>query len=221
MTEFDSHISLSIEGKTGKLGLIETITDYINTLLACFGWYTLNHIEENIYSQVYVYIASDRGINHINLTAKTRPKPATDCINVNLIIQGIWETKTFFKTNRMRSQVIYTILLSALSSERPRALVESSCWCRLNESLWWSDHDFVIIPHPRHLNCSIIIVIVKIHLLKGYCKNYCKNKAFNKYFFLLIELEGIGSACPIIPLLHLTLEDDIFEDVYTASGKST
>lgn len=210
-TEFARYLSSSLAGKIDTFASIHTVTSCVRIIFACFGRYALKHVHKDIRNQVYAYISSNKRMNHVNLTTKSRPKPVADRVDVDLIIRGIWETKTSFKTNRMRSQIAYTVLLSALSSERPGAVVESTCWRGSNEAIWWSDHQFVIIPRPDHPNHPIVTVIVTIRLLKG----KRGDESLNKLFFLLMEPEGTRSACPIIPLLHLALEDDIFEDVHT------
>ena len=68
----------------------------------------------------------------------------------------------------MRTQLVYLSILSAVSSERPGAIVEASGLRHSNEAIEWHDHDFIVIPEPDEPNKPTIAVIVHIQLLKGW-----------------------------------------------------
>jgi hypothetical protein len=140
-----------------------------------------------------------------------RTKHIADNVDVNTLVRTFWEDKSCFRTNRMRTQLVYLSLLSAVSSERPGAIVEAIAFRHSNEAIEWCDHDFIVIPERDEPNKPTIAVIVRIQLLKG--QRY--NESFEKLFFLYPEPDLNCASCPVTMLLHMALEDDIFDSVHT------
>jgi hypothetical protein len=209
--EFIRWMSLSLQGRLSDYIAKKTINVYVFGFFALWARYAVKVVPKEMRLQIMAYLHSPELSAIAPLTTKMRDKPIADSIDVEILIRGIWQNKTHFRTNRMRGQIVYTILLSAFSSERPGAVVESSGYRHSNEALEWGDHDFLIVPNPRNPRRPIIVAIVGIRLLKG----QRKNESFSKFFFLVMEPDCNRAICPMTTLLYLALEDDIFVDVHT------
>lgn len=111
----------------------------------------------------------------------------------------------------MRVQLAGTLILSAVSSERPGAVVEGTGYRHSNQSIEWRDMKFLVIPSKEHPHAPLIIIIVRIRLLKAWRDDESKEK----FFFLYPEGDENRASCPIAAFLYLALEDAIFKDVKT------
>ena len=107
--------------------------------------------------------------------------------------------------------MVATINLSAISSKQLGAVIESGNYWHSNQCIQWCNLKFIIIPNKDHPSKPWVMIIVHIHLLKGMCEDESKKKLF----FLYLEGDENHASCPIMALLSLALEDDIFMDVFT------
>jgi hypothetical protein len=62
----------------------------------------------------------------------------------------------------MRVQMVATINLSAISSERPGAVVELTNYRHSNQCIEWRDLEFVVILNKDHPHKPWIVIIVQI-----------------------------------------------------------
>ncbi|KAJ7642262.1 hypothetical protein FB45DRAFT_1022955 [Roridomyces roridus] len=167
MKEFVRWLGYVLEGKIEDKVVMSTVKSYI------FGYFAVwNQYAGIIVPKEYQFEATS------NLSSKCREKPIADLIDLEAIILGILQDTTTFKTHRSCIDMIYSILLSCLSSERPGALVESGCYRGSNKALLCGDHEFSIVPNSADPSRPFVVVILHPDLLKGYREDDSQFKSF-------------------------------------------
>ncbi|OBZ71522.1 hypothetical protein A0H81_08405 [Grifola frondosa] len=160
--------------------------------------------------QVKAYINSDAFRDLALLTTAMRTKRVADSVDVDAVICAIWHDTTFIRTNRMRVQMAFICMLSAISAERPGAIVESGTHRNTNQALEYRDFAIWVIP-MKETKRIVVVAAVTIRLLKG----QRENDAFFKSFIIFPEPPTSRASCPMMSLLTMALEDGIFSDVST------
>ncbi|KAJ6595226.1 hypothetical protein DFH09DRAFT_1305899 [Mycena vulgaris] len=136
------------------------------------------------------------------LSTKKRQKETPDLANVEVLVGGMLDDTTYFRTNRARIDTIQASLISAFSSERPGAIVESSCYRGSNECMTWGDHNFWVVPNPEKPLRPLYIDVLAARWLKG----HRDDDSFQKFFFLIMEPD---THRPTVE----AFQDQIFEDI--------
>ncbi|KAK0442577.1 hypothetical protein EV421DRAFT_567730 [Armillaria borealis] len=132
----------------------------------------------NVRQQVLTYIDSEDLEEIAPLSTDEREKFYLSATDFEIMVHGIFKDTEGFRTARMMLQVLCTLLLQSLSSERPGTIIESSSHFSTNEALMWRDHEFHVLPNPGDPHSPIILRRIKIHLLKGYRKSIATYKEF-------------------------------------------
>lgn len=140
-----------------------------------------------------------------------RPKPIATLIDLETIVLAAYQDKRIFRTNRMKIQFITICLVSALSSERPGAIMESDCYRHSNEAVLWGDLEFYIFPNKKDPSRPLLGIILCIRNQKA----HRDDPSFRKWFFLWLEPFGNRANCSATLLSSLAIEDGVFEDVPT------
>ena len=179
--------------------------------MALWPRYAIVTIPKPYRLQLNAFLRSAELMTLAPISTKVRVKHVADVIDVKIIIRAFWEDKKHFRTHRMRTQMVATVNLSAISSERPGAIVESGSYRHSNECIQWSDLEFIVVPHKDHPHKPWLVVIVRIRLLKA----WRDDESREKFFFLYPEGDNNRASCPIMAFAALALEDHVFKDVST------
>jgi hypothetical protein len=211
MKKFALFMAAGTQGLLDEAAARVTIRGYMRTFFALWRRHAVKIIPPEVRMQVVAYFDSLDLASVVPLTLAKKPKPIADPLDLDEITRAAYQDTTIFRTNRMRVQFIYVNELAALTSERPGAIMESSGYRHSNEALWWSDHEFLVIPNPREPLRPFIAVIVCIRLHKG----HRNDPAFFKWIMLFMEPFANRTNCPVTHLLYLAFQDQVFTDITT------
>jgi hypothetical protein len=145
------------------------------------------------------------------LTKDVRAKPIAQSVDLVAMIKLVFNDSRVFRTTRSKIQFILVNMISALTGERPGAIIESSKYHGSNEALEWGDTQFMVIPNSKSPRDPHIGVIITFRLPKG----HRGDPHFYKSFFLLQEPLGLRAQCPVTLFLFLAILSGIFQDVST------
>ncbi|KAI0038146.1 hypothetical protein FA95DRAFT_1286163 [Auriscalpium vulgare] len=204
--------SVTCVGKIEKTISLNTVKSYASTFCALWPRYAGVTVPEDVRKQIVEFIHSDRlseASGEIPITM--RIKRYAGQADLDRLLRVYWEDQSHIRTNRMRVEMLFTSILSAISSERPGAIMEASGYRHSNEAINWGDVDFVIVPNPADPPHPTVVALVRIRLMKG----YRLNKAVVKSFFLSFEPNASRAADPLVLLFYMALQDGIFENVKT------
>ncbi|OBZ73217.1 hypothetical protein A0H81_07058 [Grifola frondosa] len=205
--EFVRWMAMSLVGRLDTYISKNTLSSYVRTFLGFWAFYAGLLVPPQTRMQVLAYLHSEDMV--VQLTTKIRKKPVADIVDVNILIRAMWLDSTHFRTSRMQLQLIYTSLLSAVSGERPGALVEASGYRHSDQAITHGDHSVWIIPSQKTI--VVIAIVIRIRLLKG----HRDDDSFYKEFIIFEEPSDRRSACSAMLYLAMALEDNVFEDVQT------
>ncbi|KAJ6618401.1 hypothetical protein B0H10DRAFT_2217703 [Mycena sp. CBHHK59/15] len=104
-------------------------------------------------------------------------------LDIENIVRAVYEDDRVFRTNRMKLQFIFACLVSALSSERPGAILVSDCYQDTNEAITWADLEFHVFPNAASPNRPYVGIRVRIRLHKG----HRHDPSCYKWFWLWLE----------------------------------
>ncbi len=209
--KFTQYLALCTEGRLGTYAVKRTIHSLMSALFGIWRRKALQIVPPDVRQQVYAYIDSEELQRIAPLETKEREKHFLSARDFDIMASGIFADVDGFRTSRMMIQVLHALLLQSLSSERPGAIVESSSRRGSNQALLWRDYEFHIIPNPDDPHSPLVIIRLRIHLLKGYCKDDAKHKDL----LLLPETES-RVFCPVSSAVAMAIEDNVFPDVKTA-----
>lgn len=210
---FAMYLALTTQGLLGsQYAAKSTIKGYMNTLWGVFRRNALLQIPSDYRQQTIAFIDSADLEKAVPLVTRMREKPIASTRDITIFIRAVWEDRNIIRTTRMRIQLCLFILLSSLSTERPGAIVESSCYRGTNQALKWDDIEVHIIPNPDDPNRPYIIIRVRINLLKFHRKD---DSAY-KDFILFPEPNPNRAMCPISLIIALGIEDKVWKNITTA-----
>ncbi|PBK62280.1 hypothetical protein ARMSODRAFT_980394 [Armillaria solidipes] len=172
------YLALSTEGRLGSYAVKNTIRGFVCQVFSIWRREALQTATPDVRQQVLAYIDSEDLEEIAPLSTDEREKFYFSATDFEIMARGIFEDTEGFRTARMMLQVLYTLLLQSLSSERPGAIIESSNHFGTNEALMWRDHEFHVLPNPGDPHSPIILIRIKIHLLKGHRKSIATCKEF-------------------------------------------
>ncbi|KAJ7321977.1 hypothetical protein DFH08DRAFT_1030706 [Mycena albidolilacea] len=209
--EFVRWLGVTLRGRLERFVVKKTIEGYIFKFFGLWRNYAFLPVPKVYRNHVMSYFYSEEFDETSKLSTKSRVKEVANIVDVEILVKGILEDKKYFRTHRARWDTNYTIILSALSSERPGAMIESSCYRHSNESMTWDDHEFWVIPNPQDPHRPLFCCVVRVRLLKG----HREDDSFMKYFFLLPEPASHRHVDALMYLLVNAFKDAIFVDVET------
>ncbi|KAJ7176267.1 hypothetical protein C8R43DRAFT_1197899 [Mycena crocata] len=209
--EFIRWLGVTLRGSLDRFVVKSTIEGYIFKFFALWRQYAFIPVPSEHRLHVMSYFYSKEFDDTSKLSTATRVKETANLVDVELLVKGVLEDKKYFRTNRARVDTIYSSLISALSSERPGAIVESTCYRNSNESLTYGNHDVWVIPNPDNPRRPFVCCIVRINLLKG----HRDDDGFTKYFFLLAEPDSHRHVDALMYFMVNCFKDQVFEDVET------
>ncbi|KAJ7306745.1 hypothetical protein DFH08DRAFT_513600 [Mycena albidolilacea] len=206
---FLSYLASGSKGQLDKTVTRSTMKTYLYTFLACLGRYAGQFTPPALRSQFVAFLGSDAIDPAGVLSTSSREKPIADAADIDAIIRHVWQDRILFPTNRGKVQFNTVNLISALTSQRPGAIIESGRYRGTNEALHWRDVVFTVIPNAEYPQFP--------HLAVGLTFRYNKGRrGQSKYYYkytVLLEPAGERSACLVTNLLYMALEDGIFQDV--------
>ncbi|KAF7291158.1 hypothetical protein MIND_01259000 [Mycena indigotica] len=211
LKDFVRFLAIVVQGRIATFAKKKTIQSYLWTFFALWRRRTFDCLPKNLRNKTFDYLNSTNFKQTITLTTASRTKEYADIIDVAILIKEIFKDKTCFRTHHGRIMAIYAILLAALSSERPGAIIESSNYRGSNEALVWGDHQFWVIHNPDDTSRPLIALITTIRLLKG----LRTDDSATKQFFILQEPSSHRLVDGLLYALVLAFNDDIFQDVKT------
>lgn len=211
MKSFIRWLGLSLQGRLRDYISRRTLDIYVQTFFALWPRYATIAIPKEFRLQVLAYSKSQSLRDIAPTTTAIRPKNVADTVDIKILLRAFYTDRKNFRTHRMRIQMAATIILSAISSERPGAIVESGGYRHSNQCIQWRDFTFLVIPSQEHPHKPWIVVIVRVRLLKGWRDDASREKLF----FLYPEEDDNRASCPVTAFLYLALEDEIFTDIVT------
>ncbi|KAJ7441082.1 hypothetical protein FB451DRAFT_1377387 [Mycena latifolia] len=209
--EFVRWLGYTLQGRLDKYVVKSTVKNYIFKYFALWRQYAFLPVPSAYRNHVLSYFHSAAFDETSPLSTKARVKETANIVDVEVLVQGVLADKRYFRTNRARYDTIYSCLISALSSERPGALVESGCYRGSNEAMTWDSHEYWVIPNPDNPHRPHPALILTMDWLKG----HRDDEAANKKFFILKEPDSHRHVDALMYSFVKAFDDDIFEDVDT------
>ena len=137
LKSFIRWLVLSIRGNLDEYITRHSVSVYMRSFMA-------------LWPQLSAFLASQELKDLAPISTRVHVKHVADIVDVEILIRAFWADKKHFRTHRMRVQMVATINLSAISSERPGAVVESTNYRHSNQCIEWRDLEFVVIPNKDH-----------------------------------------------------------------------
>ena len=189
-----------------------TLRDYLNVIMSCFKRYTKVEISKDVRQQVYQFIDSDdlRQLGVMSTAMREKFMASVDDI---ILFQLGFLTNPHIHTRRMRVQLQLACNIFAITGSRPGAVVESVTHYGTNEALYYGDLEIYAVPvHPDRpeLGCTLVRVLT-LSLLKGHHED---NATFT-HNFLYVEPNADCALCPMVQIMRLGMDDDVFMSVHT------
>ncbi|KAF7289187.1 hypothetical protein MIND_01379800 [Mycena indigotica] len=207
--EFIRFLSVVIVGRLAEFATKKTIKSYLYIFFALWKRKTFELLPKILRTKAIDFISHPEFTSAIRLSTAARAKEHGDVIDLVIILKALFTDTTCCRTHRFRLMMMYQLVIIALSSERPGALVESAQYRGTNQALLWRDHAFWLIPNPAREDRPLLGLLVTCRLLKG----FRENDSVNKHFFILQEPDSHRMVDGLMYALTLALADNIFQDV--------
>lgn len=204
-------LAVVVQGKFEESATVSTISGYMDTLYSVLARGSEGRVvvDKDARRQVHNYIASDDLREQLPLSTMQREKHYASMEDIHRLVDSYYADAKYFRTNRMRVQMSALTLLLTFSTERIGALVESNCYRGSNQGLTWKDVAVVITPNPETPSRPDVAIRVTVRLLKG-------GRDVQSYFkvFCIFPEDGPGRPyCPVLPLLVLGVQDQVWESI--------
>ncbi|KMU88075.1 hypothetical protein CIHG_05843 [Coccidioides immitis H538.4] len=125
-----------------------------------------------------------------------------------LLYHAVAISQVYFPTQRQRTQHGTIRKMMTGTSARPGTLLESSGYCRTNDSLLWGDIELFMVMDPEHPTCQVLLMRVKHRLNKRK-----RNKGVPPIYSYTERNDNLGY-CVIQDILDFAFEDDAFASEY-------
>nr|GAT56427.1 predicted protein [Mycena chlorophos] len=211
LKDFTRFMGLSIQGRLAEFATRKTIMCYLRAFSAAWRRRTYDYIPKLVRTKAFDYLTTDAFKDAAPLTTRTRHKDDADIGDVTVLIDEIYADTHYMRTTQSRFMTTYALLIAALSTERPGAIVEATDYRGTNEAILWGDHQFWVIPNDEDPYRPFLAIIVTIRNLKG----LRLNDGANKMFFLLPEPDCYRIVDAFMYACVLGIMDGIFVDVST------
>ncbi|KAJ7058504.1 hypothetical protein C8F01DRAFT_292364 [Mycena amicta] len=209
--EFARFMAIVIQGRITKYASKRTILSYIYTFFAEWRRKTFELLPLICRNKAIDYVLSSEFGKAAAITTQSRVKKHADVLDVTIILNAIFQDRRLMRSNQARVMMMYAILIVALSTERPGAVVECGSYRGTNECIVWGDHEFWVIPNPASPKHPLVALILTIRLLKG----LRENESSIKQFFILQEPDSHRLVDTLMYAVVLAIQDGIFENVST------
>ncbi|EIM80084.1 uncharacterized protein STEHIDRAFT_135406 [Stereum hirsutum FP-91666 SS1] len=219
---FVLYLSLTMQGRFGDWTTNEdgtlspppptlgTVRDFIIIFTSLFNRYVRNPLPKSLTDDVMHYLRSAELAESVKLSKGARFKHVSNSFDIQLLLEDVYSTPRI-KLHRLRFQNALPPIITSITTERPGAIVESHPHRGSNEALAWKDLRFFVVPNELDPRTPHVFVMVTIRLQKGLRH---KEGAY-KSFFLYPEPASNRVLCPLLPILYLAFDDNIFEDLQT------
>lgn len=204
-------LGIVLKGRLDRYVVKSTVESYIYKFFALWRQYAFLPVPSHYRLHVMAYFYSVDFEKTSKLSTKSRVKETANVVDLEVLIRGALADKKYFRTNRARNDLITTSLISSTTTERPGAVVESSCYRGSNECMTWDDFAFWVIPNPVDPYRPLFALILRASLLK----NHRDDESVAKYSFLLMEPDSHRHMDLVMYSLVAAFEDEIFEDLQT------
>ncbi|KAH8107672.1 hypothetical protein BXZ70DRAFT_912040 [Cristinia sonorae] len=203
---------LFVEDGSDELLCRTTMTNYLYSFFALWSIHANVVVPKETRNQLLAFIGSERFLSQFALRTKSKPKANADHVDVDILLAQLLNPSSdnHFSANHSRFVVHYAIALSALSAERPGAVVESGAYRKSNESIKYSEHQVHIVPNQDPTLPPYVCLVVTFNLLKNGRTNDSKFKSI----IIRPDLES-PSSCALMSFLTLAFLDNAFADVST------
>ncbi|KAJ7066823.1 hypothetical protein B0H15DRAFT_958339 [Mycena belliarum] len=160
--EFVTFLAVGIQGTLTEVAARVSLLHAIATYFALWWRYANVPVPQEYRMQISAFINSLEIRFFAPLSRAKRAKPVATAVDLVRIISATWNDKVIFKTTRSKAQFILVNEISAITGERPGAIVESSSYRRSNEALAWGDTIFYINPnlnlkHPEETHQAVMV----------------------------------------------------------------
>ncbi|KAJ7281597.1 hypothetical protein C8J57DRAFT_1500292 [Mycena rebaudengoi] len=206
--EFIQYLGFGVGAMLNEFPTKKTIKKYLLNFFHLWRRYAFNPIPIDLRTKAHAFLESQEFANIAPLSKQIRTKPIASRIDVKVIVRSAYKAIEIFRTNRMKIQFNAITLISAISSERPGAIMESDCYTHTNQALTWGDVAFMFFPNPEaplHPLCGAMVVI-------QYTKGQCRDPSKIRHWFIWLEPFENRANCPLTLLISLAQEDGIFQD---------
>lgn len=214
MKEFIRFMGMSIPGQLTEYMSKSTMLSYLHTFYCLWPRYACQKLPQDARLQVTAYSKSPEFLDLAPLTSRMRVKALADAVDVAIIVRACWEDRDLYSSLRIRIQFLITCLITALTSSRPGAVLESGCHTGSNECIHHGDIQYIIIPNPDDPAHPFLLLIICLRYLKG----KRRDDSANQYFFLCMEAPENRQCCPVMLLLYIAILDKVFVDVHTVDA---
>ncbi|KAF8207279.1 hypothetical protein K438DRAFT_431447 [Mycena galopus ATCC 62051] len=206
---FILYLSGTIAGRLENFASRATIVSYLNTFFACLSRYAGQLTPRPVRDQLKAFVYSQEVLDATPLSTKMRPKPIATSQDLDAAISFVWSDTAIFPTTRGKAQFNAVNILCALTSQRPGAIIESSCYEDTNEAILWEDIEIIVIPNPKDPKRPHIVIGITFRLNKA-------QRGIDAHFrtvFILLEPLGGRHACFGTLILYMALQDAALRDV--------
>lgn len=204
-------LAMSIKGRLGEHPVVSTLDAHLSTLCAVLLRLANVKVPDDIRAGLRNYLGSPALLESGEVSTERREKHYANRIDIRILLDSYHADIQRFRTNRMRLQMSALTNLLSISAERIGALVESSCYPGKGEGLTWKDVGVIILPRIDAPNRPSIAVEIKVRLLKG----GRHVDSFSKSFYLFPEQDADRPYCPVLPLLVMGIQDQVWRGIST------
>ncbi|KIJ67370.1 hypothetical protein HYDPIDRAFT_37908 [Hydnomerulius pinastri MD-312] len=206
---FIRFLATSLEGRLGAMPTFSCIQRYTFTFSAIWQRYAVNPIPPDIKLQMQAYLQSDGFKETVKLVTAERRKTVAQAADVSIFLRALWEDGSFFNTLREKLECAFTIQVIAYTSERPGALIESTCYRGSGEALYYGDVEFHLCVLAKGVTFAIKVTP---QLVKGHRDD---DSTFHSTI-MVAEPSTTRALCPVTLAFVFALCDGVFQDVSTA-----
>ncbi|KAJ7198863.1 hypothetical protein GGX14DRAFT_573304 [Mycena pura] len=208
---FVGYLAKTTTGKLDEWPTRGTIQGYMWSFYGMWHRRTGKPIPAEDKHQATQWLGDPRFLSEHPLSTKMRDKPVASHADIRVLTAVLWRDSQLILLPHERAQLIYGVLLMAISSARPGEIVVSSKH-HLGQCLTWKDHRLFMCPSENPFRPDIY-AHVTMEWLKGMRDDE------SKYRSLVLKCDPLNLAnCPVFALVCCAIADGVMLDYDTGAS---
>ncbi|KIM77981.1 hypothetical protein PILCRDRAFT_607297 [Piloderma croceum F 1598] len=208
---FANYLAISTPGRIADDPVLRTIQMKMTTFMSTWTRRSSVQISKPVRQQVVSYLVSSEFLAAVQLSTASREKHVAHTIDIELLVEAMWEDETYFRNARERITSVCLTGIQSLTRDRPGAFTTHSSRPDCTDSIIHGHLDIRVHPNPDCPRSPFIFIIIKITDIKG----FYKDDSVYKYVIFYPEPDESRSMCVVTSLLALLFMDDVFEHIHS------
>jgi hypothetical protein len=184
-------------GRISDAPSANTIQHKITTFLATWTCQSSTQMPKSVCQQTFAYLNSSKFTSAAALTMASREKRVAHTIDIELLLEAMWDDESHFRTPRERITCTTVTCIQSLTNDRPGTFTTHSSRPDCTDSILISHVDVRIQPNPDEPRSPTVYTILKINDPK----NGYKNNSVYKYVIFYPEPDQSCSMCVITNIM--------------------